>query len=68
MEQSPSREATSCEATQERPNIAWNPKVHYCIYKSPALVPVLTKANPVHTTPCNLSKIDLNIIYSTASW
>lgn len=28
----------------------WNPKAHYCVYKSPALVSTLSQISPVHTT------------------
>jgi hypothetical protein len=54
--------APSRAATQERPSILWNPKVHYRIHKSPSLVHTLLQIYPVHTIPCYLSKIHFNII------
>jgi hypothetical protein len=62
MELSLSREAASCEATQEIPSILWNTKVHYCVHKSPPLVPIRNRFNPVHTIQSYLSKSHLNII------
>jgi hypothetical protein len=48
---SPSWEAINCAATQELPSILWNPKVHYRVHKSPALVSILNEIDPIHTIP-----------------
>jgi hypothetical protein len=39
-----------------------NLKVHYMIYESPPLSPVLTVISPIHTTPFHLSKTQITII------
>jgi hypothetical protein len=60
---SPSWGAANCAATQELPSILCNPKVLYRVHKSPALVPILSHINPIHTIPSYLSKIHCNITY-----
>jgi len=51
MEHSPSWEANRFSASQEIPLILCNPKVHYRVYKSPPLFPVLSQMNPFHAPP-----------------
>jgi hypothetical protein len=62
MELSPSREAASCAAIQELPNISWNPMFHYRVQKNPPIIPILSQINPVDVIPFYLSKIHFNII------
>jgi hypothetical protein len=68
MKLSPFWEAANCAAMQELPSILWNPKVYYCVHKSPPLVPILSHINPIHTIPSYLSKIHFHIVHPLTSW
>jgi hypothetical protein len=45
----PSWDVNSHSASLEIPHLLWNLKVHYYVYKSPSLVPVLSQMDPVQS-------------------
>jgi hypothetical protein len=48
---------SNCAATQELLSILWNSKVHYHVYESPLLFPILSQINPDYTFPSYLRSI-----------
>jgi len=48
MKEGPSSESNQFSAGQEIPCILWNPKFHYCVYKSLLPVSFLSQINPAH--------------------
>jgi len=67
MEHSISRDANSHSASQEIPQILWNPNVHCHVHKRQPLVPNLSHMNPVQNFPHFSSNIQSNIILSFMS-
>jgi len=67
MEQSPSWEANRRSASQEIPSTVWNPNVHYCAYKSPPPVPILSQSIPSMPLIHFLNIHFVNILPSTAA-
>ena len=64
MEQSPFREAKRFSASQEIPQILWNPNIHYRIHKCPPPVHILRQIDSVHATTFHFLKVHLNFIYA----
>jgi hypothetical protein len=52
-------EDVSRSPSQEFPSILWSSKAHYCVHKSPPLIPTVSQMNPIHTAPSSFSKIIL---------
>jgi hypothetical protein len=54
-------EAVSCSPTREFTNILQNQKIHYRVYNSPPLVPVLSQVSVVRNSPSCFHKIRFTI-------
>jgi hypothetical protein len=68
MELSPSGQVANHTATQELHKILRNPKIHYCVHKSPPLIPIQNQNNTVHITHHISLEIRFNIIHPPTSW
>jgi hypothetical protein len=61
MNQSNAWKANDLSARQDIPPLLLNVKVHYHVYNSPPLYPILSQKNPVHTLPLYIFKIKFTI-------
>jgi len=65
MEQSPSGEANSSPTDQYISCLLYSLNVRFCNHKTPPLVPILTRVNPVHFLSYSSFEIRFNIILSS---
>ena len=68
MEQIPSWETNRFSGSQDICCILWNPKVYYCMYKSPPSLPFLSQIIPFHAPSPNFLKTQFNILPSMRSY
>jgi hypothetical protein len=62
VEESPSLKATSVSSRQEITRALWSPKVHYRVYSSPPIVPMLSQMHSLQARASCFVKIHFNII------